>query len=278
MNDSARTSSYQLWLLTLIGLLGLTPEPAQADAEYSISDGAAELALSIDPSESLVLFNTFAVDPAGVYIDQVRIAYGRVGGPTPLNGQAVRILLYEDLDGGSPQNATLLWSFDTTVANGNTNTLNLYAVPLIRVRHTLVAGFYYRNINPLPVFIGALDTTPPHFAGRSYFGFAASIDPANLGAIPPSQFMTQEASGNSGNYRIEARGRLTADGITLQVAKLPALGVVRLSWTGARPSYQVERASRADFSDALVLASGLTGSSYDDPVLPDGRSWFYRVR
>lgn len=251
---------------------------AQANVEYSISDSHAELALSIDPNESVVYLNTFPVDPAGQYIDLIRVAFGRVGGPTPLNGLPVKILLYEDPNGGSPQDATLLWSFDTVVANGNSDVLNVYTVPNVLVHGTLAAGVYYKNTFPVPVFIGSLDTTAPSFSSRSYFGFASAIDPANLGAIPAGQFMAQEGSGTAGNYRIEAQGRPTPDDISLSVSKDDGLGVVRLSWTGTQPTYIVERASRADFSDGVVIAPSVPGPSYDDPVLADGLSWFYRVR
>ena len=77
----------------------------------------AELVISIDPGESMVWMNTFPVDPGGAYIDAIRVAYGRVGSPSALNGLPVTILLYEDTNGGSPQDAVLKWSTTTTIAN-----------------------------------------------------------------------------------------------------------------------------------------------------------------
>jgi hypothetical protein len=250
---------------------------ARADVEYTLADDHADLVLSIDPHEAVVHLNTFPVDPAGRYIDLIRVAYGRVGGPTPINNQPVRILLYEDPNGGSPQDATLLWSLDTVVANGNTDVLNEYAVPGILVHGTLVVGFYYNNVNPIPVYIGPLDTTAPTYAQRSFFGYAAALDPANLGAIPAGQFMAQEDSGTAGNYRIEARGTST-DGIVVLVSTDVPGGVVRLSWTGSKSAYDVERASQADFGDGVVIAAGVPGPTYDDPVLGDATTWYYRVR
>jgi hypothetical protein len=250
--------------------------PVAPQVGYSITDGVADLTLSIDPSEAIVFLNTFPVAPGGAYIDQVLVAYGRAGGPSALNGKPVRILLYEDTNGGSPQDAALLWSFNTTIANGNTDVLNVYSVPRMRVVNTLVVGFYYRNTTFAPVYVGALDTTEPTLLERSWFGFGAPFDPAHLDTIPAAQSGFQESSGNPGNFRIEARGQPT-DGIALSVEKQTDLGLVRLSWTGTRSSYVLERASRPDFADAQTLASG-TLASYDDPALADGTTWYYRVR
>jgi len=253
--------------------------PARAAADYVIADTHADLVLSIDPDETLVLMNTFPVVAAGEYIDQIRIAYGRVGGPTQLNNRPVKILLYEDPNGGSTQDATLLWSMDTVIANGNTDTLNTYAVPGILVHGNLVAGFYYKNTTTTAVFIGALDTTAPTLSQRSYFGWTGelvTLDPGNLGAIPATQFMSQEASGNAGNYRIEAHGRAVTD-VQLSVTRVSAPDAVRLTWNGFQSTYTVERAAHANFGDAVTIASGVPGPTFDDPVLADGSTWFYRV-
>ena len=102
----------------------------------------------------------------------------------------------------------------------------------------------------------------------------SSIDPANLGAIPAGQFMAQEGSGTAGNDRIEAEGRSTPDGISLPVSTDLALGVLRLSWGGSQPTHDVERAAHPDFSDGVVIAAGVPGPTYDDPVLQDGNSWY----
>jgi hypothetical protein len=258
----------------------LATPAAHADAVYAIADTHADIVASIDPDETLVYMNTFPVDPAGEYIDLIRTSYGRVGGPTPLNGLPVKILLYEDLDGGSPQNATLLWSADAVIANGNTDVLNDYPVPNVLVHGNVVAAIFYKNTRTTAVFISPLDTTLPTYSQQTYFGYTGEgvlLDPANLAAIPAGQFMAQEDSGTPGNYRIEARGR-ASDGIALTIVRIVAPDVVRLSWTGSKAAYDVERASRPDFSDAIVIAAGIPGPTYDDPVSADGMTWFYRVR
>jgi hypothetical protein len=55
-------------------------------------------------------------------------------------------------------------------------------------------------------------------------------------------------------------------------------GLVHLAWLGAQASYDVERASKPDFSDGQIVATGVTPTSFDDTTWIDGRSWFYRVR
>lgn len=262
-----------------LAALCLATLPAAADVDYSLTDHTAEIAFGIDSGESMVWLDTFPVDPLGAYVDTVKVAYGRPGGPSPINGQNVRILLYEDLDGGDPKNARLVWSFDTKVANGNTNTLNSYAVPPTFVRGSLVVGVYYRNTNPLRVYIGAVDTTAPSFADRSYTGWAVTLDPANLGAIPAAQWGTLEASGTVGNFVVDAHARPTPDGILLSaVDKVPAGGLVRLTFGGPKSAYDVQRASRPDFADGAVVGPAVAGPTWDDPVLGDGRTWFYLVQ
>lgn len=262
-------------LLTLSG-----SADALADTDYSISDGAAELAISIDPGEAMVWMNTFPVDPGGGFIHRIRVAYGRVGGPSALNNLPVRILLYEDTNGGSPQDAVLKWSFLTTIRNANTNVLNTYNLPALPIQGNLVVGALFMNNTAVLKGIGALDTTAPSLGNRSYVGFAASIDPANLAAIPVGQWGTIESFGPVGNFRIEAHGLATVDDdeVTLVVGQSKALGLVQLSWSGGQPAYEVDRASTPDFSDGQVLAPAVFGSTYDDETLADGQTWFYRVR
>jgi hypothetical protein len=265
----------QLLLLAVGASLAI---PAHADAEYTLADGAAELTVSIDPAETLVWMNTFPVDSAGAWIDTIRVAYGRVGGPSALNNLPVKVLLYEDANGGSPQDAVLRWSFSTVIANANTNTLNVYRLPAMLVQGTFVAGALFVNTTAVSKGVGALDTTAPTSSGRSYVGFASSIDPANLGAIPAGQFGTMESFGTLGNFRVEAHGRTVDDAaIALEVSGT-APNLVHLSWGATQATYDVERASKPDFSDGTVIAVAIAGTTYDDAVLNDGKSWYYRVR
>src|SRR3954463_10299735 len=78
-----------------------------ADVPYVYDDGSSELGVGIDPGEDSLWFNSFAVQPGGEIINSISVAYGRPGGVSTLNGLPVSILLYEDLDGGTPWNAVL---------------------------------------------------------------------------------------------------------------------------------------------------------------------------
>src|SRR5882724_5412587 len=90
-----------------------------ADIPYVYDDGSSELGVGIDPSEDSLWFNQFPIQAGGEIITSISVAYGRPGGASTLNGLPVSILLYEDLDGGSPWNAVLKTSISTSVANGN---------------------------------------------------------------------------------------------------------------------------------------------------------------
>jgi len=260
-------------------LVAASPALVFAAADYSLTDGAAELSVSVSPAESMIWMNTFPVDPAGNYIDVLKVAYGRVGGGSALNNLPLQILLYEDADGGSPENAVLKWSLSTVVANANTNVLNAYRLPAMLVQGNLVVAALYTNSTFVNKGIGALDTTAPSLANRSYVGFASSLDPADLSMFPPGQFGTMESFGTTGNFRIEAHGRVVDEGtVTLGMASAPSLQSVELSWTGAQATYDVERASRPDFADGQVLSTGFSGTVFDDPVLGDGHTWYYRIR
>jgi hypothetical protein len=271
-----------VWIgATIVIVAALRGATARADANYAIADGAAELAVSIDPGESMVWLNTFPVDPGGSYIDAIRVAYGRVGGPSALNGLPIRILLYEDVNGGSPQDAVLKWSLSATIANANTNVLNVYRVPELLIAGNLVAAVLFENTTAEAKGIGALDRTLPTFPNRSYVGFfAGSIDPTNLGAIPAEQFGTIEGFGSAGNFRVEAHGRTAVDdpAVTLMVDPSAPAGLVHLTFTGSQTSFDVERATSPDFSDGQIVATGLSGPTFDDTTWNDGQTWYYRVR
>ena len=255
------------------------PAVVLAAADYSIADGAAELSVSIASGESMIWMNTFPVDPGGGSIDTLKVAYGRVGGGSALNNLPVRILLYEDADGGSPENAVLKWSLATVIANANTNVLNAYRLPATLVQGNLVVAALYENTTFVSKGIGALDTTAPSFANRSYVGFTGTIDPTDLSTFPPGQFGTMESFGTTGNFRIEAHGRTVDESaVALSVGSDPSQQSVALSWAGSQLTFDVERASRPDFADGQVLATGVPGTVFDDPVLADGHTWYYRIR
>ncbi len=178
----------------------------RGDVVYAIDDGSANLAIGIDPGEDMVWFNRFPVEPGGEVINSVSAAYGRPGLAQALNGLSVTILLYQDSNGGSPQDAVLLRSVAATVAGANTNTLNVYPFEPTTVVGELLVGVLFRNTTGLVRSIAALDTTAPSLSERSYVGFAVGLDPGNLGAIPAANFGTIEGFGSTGNFLIRANG------------------------------------------------------------------------
>lgn len=54
--------------------------------------------------------------------------------------------------------------------------------------------------------------------------------------------------------------------------------VVRVSWSGGVAPFTLERSEDPSFATFTVVADETTDTSVDDPVVDDGRTWFYRVR
>jgi hypothetical protein len=67
--------------------------------------------------------------------------------------------------------------------------------------------------------------------------------------------------------------------LSLGADKDGALGVVRLSWAGGNPPYTLERADDPGFTlGVTTVVDEQSVATADDPVLSDGRTWYYRVR
>jgi len=180
--------------------------PVRAAVQYTLDDGTAERAIGIDPGEDSLLFNRFDVAPGGEVITSISVAYGRPGSTSVLNGLPVSILLYEDPDGGDPFNAVLLQSVGAIVANANTNTLKVYAIPPTEVHGSFLAAMLYRNTTTVNKFIGALDEQPPVASNASYYGYAVGMDETSLSSIPEGQFGTIESIDLPGNWLVRANG------------------------------------------------------------------------
>ena len=66
--------------------------------------------------------------------------------------------------------------------------------------------------------------------------------------------------------------------IQLLLGKDTASGTVRLEWTGGRTPHTVRRAGDPTFAtSASTIADEIPASSWDDPVLADGQTWYYLV-
>lgn len=209
---SRRRLPFALPVIVLACFTGYYAAPQRlaraADVTYAHDDGTSEQAIGIDPGEDSLWLNRFGVQSGGELVTSISVAYGRPGSTSPLNGLPVTILLYEDADGGAPWNAVLKQSVAATVANGNTNTLNTYAIPPTEVHGTLLAAFVFRNTTTTNRFIGALDRTLPHVSDASFYGY--TIDDMNvndLSSIPESQRGTIESINFAGNWLIRATGQ-----------------------------------------------------------------------
>jgi hypothetical protein len=66
--------------------------------------------------------------------------------------------------------------------------------------------------------------------------------------------------------------------IDLHVGRNDAAGAVHLEWTGGRTPYTVLRSEHPDFATPTTLVDEEDRQEFDDPVLGDGRTWFYLVR
>ena len=207
---SARPGSFHLFPIAglVLGLLGLQLAPSGwAAVTYSYDDGTAERAIGIDPGEDSLWFNRFAVAPGGEVITSISAAFGRPGITVALNGLPIKVLLYEDIDGGSPWNAVLKRSVDGVVSNANTNTLNVFNIPPTEVHGTLLAAMLLRNRTTENKFIAALDQTAPTVSDASFYAFTVGdMDETNLGSVPAGQFGTIESLGFAGNWLIRANG------------------------------------------------------------------------
>lgn len=184
----------------------LLPVANASAVNYVIDDGRAELAVTIDPAEDQIWFNTFPVVEGGEVITAMSVGFGRPGLFVPLNGLPVTLLIYEDVDGGSPLNATLLRSVDVTVESANSITLPRYEIPPTIVHGTMLAAALFRNTTEANQPIAGLDRSPPTFTGRSWVGFAVNLNESDLTSIPSNQIQGIEGLGVTGNFIVRAEG------------------------------------------------------------------------
>lgn len=186
-------------------LLGV---PLCADIVYQIDDGSSESTIGIDPGEDLIWINTFTLQPGGEFITSISATFGRPGLGQALNGLSIRAILYQDLNGESPEDGILLQQVSGSVVNANTDTLNEFTLSPTLLNGNFAIAILFRNTTNETKFIASIDRTVPSLANRSFVGFAAGIDEFNLGSIPSGQFGTLESFGIVGNFVL--RGNATA--------------------------------------------------------------------
>ncbi len=77
---------------------------------------------------------------------------------------------------------------------------------------------------------------------------------------------------------IRVRAALPVAAVALAVTRNDAAGAVHLEWTGGAAPFRLVRAEDPQFTlGVTTLLDGATQRSYDDPVLGDGKNYFYRV-
>lgn len=218
---SEKASQPRVALAVLLSLLAATA--ARADVLYSIDDGTAELGLGIDSGEDMIWMNRFPVQPGGEVITSISASYGRPGGQIIPNGLAVSILLYQDTNGGSPFDATLLREIPAFTANCNTNILNNYPIPATAVTGDLLAAVMLRNRTGVTLFLAPLDRTAPNFSDASFYAFNVGLDQTNLDSVPLANRGTTESLGFAGNFLLRANGTPLPEPATIVLATFAAL-------------------------------------------------------
>lgn len=194
-------------LVVLACSLAVLGGRAAGGVVYQIDDGTAERVVVYGPAEDTIWLNTFPVQPGGERITSILAAFGRPGIVSLLNGLPVTAVLYEDADGGSPQNAVLRASADGVIGLANTNQFTEFEIAPTTVQGPIAVGIIFRNTTPIAQLIAPLDLTSPVLEGRSYTGFTfEGLDEQDLSGIPAGQFGAIEALGTAGNFLVRARG------------------------------------------------------------------------
>jgi hypothetical protein len=194
--------------------------PAPDVFTYQHDDGTVETGVGItDPAggtHDIIWLNRFTVSGGNNIITNIQAAYGSPSDTRPYNGIPVTLVLYNDPDGGSTQNASLVYSQNVVVTNGNTGIINNYAIPPTAVQNFFLVGVLASNLptglnntDPNARFLASFDQTDPDIAGVSFAGFTDpgnTLNPANLAGIPAGQYGTIEGFGLPGNWVVRAVG------------------------------------------------------------------------
>lgn len=183
---------------------------------YSMDDGTAEDSIGVTGTGTfdMVWLNRFPVQSGGEKITDVQVAFGNPGNTSTgvTNGAPVDILLYEDVNGGSPTDAVLKATVSGTVQNINSNSFVNFDMPDTVINGTLVVGALMRNLPNNNAFIAGIDQTDPDLSNRSFLGFTTAtttppspLDPNNLGSMG-ANFGSTDSFGLPGNFLIRATG------------------------------------------------------------------------
>jgi outer membrane protein assembly factor BamB len=118
-----------------------------------------------------------------------------------------------------------------------------------------------------------------------------AYDPVPSGGVGILRYSAPVGTGTKFNPPGAANGRIyvgAADGnvrmfgpplIRLNLGENVGTGAIHLQWSGGNPPYTLERAEDPDFkTNPTVLLDHQPTTTFDDPVLGDGKTYYYRVR
>ncbi len=187
----------------------------------------------------------------------------------PANGGPLRALLYSAGSGGSASLGLAGSSSDnfgfgssSTVVTSNGTASGSALVWVVYMPDGTGAGAEVRAYDPVPQ-TGVLT---PRFT--TSVGTASKFNPPGIWG---------------GRVYVGTRdGHVKMFGptlIQLTVDKAAATGSVHLSWTGGSAPFTLVRAEDPDFTvNPTTLVDHQSVTSFDDPVLADGKTYYYRVR
>ncbi|MEZ6017279.1 MAG: hypothetical protein R3F49_19350 [Planctomycetota bacterium] len=206
---------------TYLVQLGTYPGAAQNSGTLTVTDLAATCGYQADPDTGrldgigltnggeIAYLNYFEAAGGADILTEVSVAYGTVGGNLP-DGNTARVLIWNDpTNDADPNDATVLWSLNTTTTLSNTGTLTAYPVPNIPV----TGGFWVGAIvqHAATEFAAVYDQSQNSF-GRSWLAgqVGGQVDPMNLSAsgvapIPVNALVV--ALGADGFFLVRASGQ-----------------------------------------------------------------------
>src|SRR3954451_1456139 len=206
------------------------------NAQYLIDDATSDDSVGLNSTtpNDVIWLNTFPKIAGAEKIVSVDVVFGTPlfpGGAT--NGTPIRVLLYDDANGGDPSDGTLLANVAGGIQNADTNNFAVYAMPgggvVVPSGNLSVGVLIPSAVNPANPFPAGLDETDPDLAGRSWIGFAGpgAVNPANLaGTIPAANRGFIESFGLPGNWMVRADGVAAPEPTSLALLGLGGPGLI----------------------------------------------------
>jgi hypothetical protein len=206
--------------------------PTSRVVNYVHDDGTVENGIGITGTNpfDIIWLNSFPTQVGGERIVSIQAAIGSPADTRPYNGLAMTVLLYNDPDGGLPNNATLLTSLNTTVANANTGILNNYDITDTNITTSnFWVGVVMHGLPGGNGFVASIDQTAPTTNNVSWAGFTVSapLNENNLNGIPAGQSGFIEGFGLPGNWAVRAVGDPIPEPASLGLLVLGGLMLAR---------------------------------------------------